>query len=226
MKKIGSVLFGMSIAAGALALAGCSSVTSVDTFKYGFLEVTPNKAAGAEQPRPVDLQLRAKEWKHEWRCGMFDRCETDFLGSLYVFDARTGKQVRWNRVEVFLKDDTGQRISLETAGRGDVFGEISLLDGGPRTASVVVTEDLEALTLTRSHLDLFLTRRPSAALDMLSAERFDEPGYDRQISKIEELRAELFKRMGVKIKQTVKGLSPEERRMFADVLRRPSPPPQ
>ena len=64
------------------------------------------------------------------------------------------------------------------------------------------------------------------ALDMLSAERFDESGYDRQISRIEELRAELFKRMAVKIKQTAKELSPEERRMFADVLRRPSPPPQ
>lgn len=77
--------------------------------------------------------------------------------------------IRRGGVEVFLKDDTGQRISLETAGPGDVFGEISLLDGGPRTASVVVTEDLEALRLTRSHLDLFLTRRPTAALEMLSA---------------------------------------------------------
>ncbi|HEU5464230.1 MAG TPA: periplasmic heavy metal sensor, partial [Candidatus Binatia bacterium] len=64
------------------------------------------------------------------------------------------------------------------------------------------------------------------ALDMLSAERFDESGYDRQISRIEELRAELFKQMAVKIKQTAKELSPEERRMFADVLRRPSAPPQ
>jgi uncharacterized membrane protein len=81
--------------------------------------------------------------------------------SLYV--------IRRGGVEVFIKDDTGQRISLETAGPGDVFGEISLLDGGARTASVMVTQDMEALTLTRSHLDLFLTRRPSAALDMLSA---------------------------------------------------------
>jgi uncharacterized membrane protein len=81
--------------------------------------------------------------------------------SLYV--------IRRGGVEVFIKDDTGQRISLETPGPGDVFGEISLLDGGPRTASVVVTSDLEALRLSRSHLNLFLTRRPSAALDMLSA---------------------------------------------------------
>jgi hypothetical protein len=105
MKKICSGMLRASMACGAMALAGCASVTNVDTFKYGFLEVTPNKAAGTEQPRAEELQLRAKSWKHEWRCSVFDNCETDFVGSLYVFDARTGRQVRWNRVEVFLKDD-------------------------------------------------------------------------------------------------------------------------
>ena len=60
---------------------------------------------------------------------------------------------------------------------------------------------------------------------MLAAEPFDEAAYDRQVKKIDELREEMFKRMGAVIKQTVKELSPEERRMFADVLRRPPPPP-
>lgn len=62
------------------------------------------------------------------------------------------------------------------------------------------------------------------ALELLSAEPLDETAYDRQVTKIEGLRAELFKRMAVKIKQTAKELSPEERRLFADVLRRPPPP--
>jgi uncharacterized membrane protein len=64
------------------------------------------------------------------------------------------------------------------------------------------------------------------ALRLLSAEPFDEAAYDRQVSKIEELRAETFRRMGRVIKQTAKELSPEERRMLADVLRRPPPPPR
>lgn len=64
------------------------------------------------------------------------------------------------------------------------------------------------------------------ALRLLSAEPFDEAAYDRQVSKIEELRAETFKRMGAIIKQTAKQLSSEERRMFADVLRRPPPSPR
>lgn len=81
--------------------------------------------------------------------------------SLYV--------IRSGEVEVFFKDDTGERIVLETAKAGDVFGELSLLDGGPRTASVVATQDLEALRVDRSNLDHFLQRHPSATLDLLAA---------------------------------------------------------
>ena len=61
-------------------------------------------------------------------------------------------------------------------------------------------------------------------LRLLSADPFDEAAYDRQVSKIEELRDEMFKRMGQNFKQTAKELSPAERRMLADVLRRPPPP--
>jgi uncharacterized membrane protein len=81
--------------------------------------------------------------------------------SLYV--------IRSGEVEVFFKDDTGERIVLETAKAGDVFGELSLLDGGPRTASVVATQDLEALRVDRADLDHFLQRHPAATLDLLAA---------------------------------------------------------
>ena len=45
--------------------------------------------------------------------------------SLYV--------VRSGEVEIFFKNDTGERIVLETARAGDFFGEISLLDGGAQS---------------------------------------------------------------------------------------------
>jgi CRP/FNR family cyclic AMP-dependent transcriptional regulator len=77
--------------------------------------------------------------------------------------------IRSGKAEVFFKDDTGNRIVLEIAGSGDVVGELSLLDGGPRTASVVVTEALDALRLDRGDLDQFLRRHPAAAIDLLSA---------------------------------------------------------
>jgi CRP/FNR family cyclic AMP-dependent transcriptional regulator len=73
------------------------------------------------------------------------------------------------KVEIFFKNDTGERILLEKAGPGDFFGEISLLDGGPRTAAAVATEDLEALVVDRGDLTEFLRIRPEAAMSLLAA---------------------------------------------------------
>ena len=77
--------------------------------------------------------------------------------------------IRSGAVEAFFKDDTGERIVLERATAGDFFGELSLLDGGPRSASIEVVEDLEALRLDREDLQQFLQRHPAAALDLLAA---------------------------------------------------------
>jgi CRP/FNR family cyclic AMP-dependent transcriptional regulator len=96
----------------------------------------------------------------------FDAGVTIFRGgepgdSMYV--------VRTGEVEIFFKNDTGQRIVLETARAGDFFGEISLLDGGPRTASAVAKTDVEAIMVDRNDLDEFLRRSPAAAMDLLAA---------------------------------------------------------
>jgi len=72
-------------------------------------------------------------------------------------------------VEVFCKNDTGERIVLEVATRGDFFGELSMLDGGTRSASVVATQETQTLRLDRSDLEKFLQLRPQAAMDLLAA---------------------------------------------------------
>ena len=77
--------------------------------------------------------------------------------------------IRKGEVEVFFKDDTGEKIVLETASEGDFFGELSLLDSGPRTASVIVTRSLEALHVDRRDLDHLLKLQPAAALELLAA---------------------------------------------------------
>ena len=86
-------------------LSGCKTTTTADTFRYGFSDVQANSPSTGARPIPTDFQLRAKSWKHEWRCDAFDTCDTDFLSTVYVFDTRTGKQINWNRVEVFMKED-------------------------------------------------------------------------------------------------------------------------
>jgi CRP/FNR family transcriptional regulator, cyclic AMP receptor protein len=77
--------------------------------------------------------------------------------------------IRTGEVEVFVRNDTGQRIVLETAGPRDFFGEMSLLDGGPRTASVIVSRDLEAIRVDRGDIQRLLEKHPTSAIDLLTA---------------------------------------------------------
>src|SRR5579871_4649386 len=76
--------------------------------------------------------------------------------------------VRSGEVEIFLKNDQGEKIVLETAKPGDVFGEISLLDGGPRTAWVTAISDVEVLRLDRAHFEEYIRQYTPAALNLLS----------------------------------------------------------
>jgi len=72
-------------------------------------------------------------------------------------------------VEMTVKTKTGERMFLERAEAGDFFGEISLLDGGPRTATATVTESGSAIVVDRDDLDELLRIRPAAAMNLLIA---------------------------------------------------------
>ena len=45
--------------------------------------------------------------------------------------------VQAGEIELFIKDTAGQKIVLTTAGPGDMFGELAMLDSGPRTATAL-----------------------------------------------------------------------------------------
>jgi uncharacterized membrane protein len=72
------------------------------------------------------------------------------------------------QVELATTDKLGQKLVLTTAGRGDLFGEISMLDHGARNAHATVIEDAEVLVLDRGALVDFIRRRPEVALDMMA----------------------------------------------------------
>lgn len=75
--------------------------------------------------------------------------------------------VQHGKVLVSCPDETGKEVILSTLGPGHFFGEISLLDGGPRTATVRTSVDSEFLVLSREDFLDFLMAHPDAAIYML-----------------------------------------------------------
>lgn len=67
-------------------------------------------------------------------------------------------------------------------GRGEFFGEISALTGGPPSADVVATTMLRTLVIPANELEAFLLERPTVMLRMLQAEarRLQAAGQWRQ----------------------------------------------
>jgi CRP/FNR family transcriptional regulator, cyclic AMP receptor protein len=57
----------------------------------------------------------------------------------------------------------GREITLDYADAGSVLGEISVIDGGDRTASVIALSEGSYLHLTRSAFASFVERRPPMA---------------------------------------------------------------
>jgi uncharacterized membrane protein len=72
-------------------------------------------------------------------------------------------------VEISVVDRAGQKIVLTGRHRGDVFGELAMLDAGPRTATATALVATELLELDRSDLLLLVTQKPEAALHLLGA---------------------------------------------------------
>jgi len=67
-------------------------------------------------------------------------------------------------VKVVLASERGDEMVLVTAGVSDVLGELAVLDGSPRSASVVAVEDTTVLSLDRP-IALELMARQPAVLD-------------------------------------------------------------
>jgi uncharacterized membrane protein len=76
--------------------------------------------------------------------------------------------LRSGEVEIYVRNDQGEKIVLETTKPGDIFGEIALLDGGTRTAWAEALGEVEVLRLDREHFEAYVRQYTPAALNLLS----------------------------------------------------------
>jgi CRP/FNR family cyclic AMP-dependent transcriptional regulator len=75
--------------------------------------------------------------------------------------------IRRGQIRIETGTATGQRLTLNILGAGDVFGEIALLDGGPRTADATAAEPSELFVLRREDVLAYLEREPRVAVRLI-----------------------------------------------------------
>jgi hypothetical protein len=63
-------------------------------------------------------------------------------------------------VEVHTADPAGRRVILAELGPGDFFGEVAVLTGRPRTATILAKEPVTVIEITREDLDAVVGEYP------------------------------------------------------------------
>lgn len=81
--------------------------------------------------------------------------------------AQTLYIIESGRVRVFIPSETGEELSMNVYGAGDVVGELCILDGLPRCASTMTMEDSVALTLDREDLRRCVAASPDIAFAIM-----------------------------------------------------------
>lgn len=82
-------------------------------------------------------------------------------GTFYIIHA--------GQVELSITDDDGEKLVLELLESGDFFGELSLLDGGTRSATATAVQRTDTLVLDRNEFLELLLQRPHMAQDVMIA---------------------------------------------------------
>jgi len=71
----------------------------------------------------------------------------------------------FGRLRVLIADDSRQRVVREM-GRGELVGEMAILTGEPRSATVRAVRDTELLRLSKAGFERAVVHNPAAMLDM------------------------------------------------------------
>jgi CRP/FNR family transcriptional regulator/CRP/FNR family cyclic AMP-dependent transcriptional regulator len=120
--------------------------------------------------------------------------------------------IKRGQVKVSIVSEEGREVILSLLGSGAVFGELSLLDGKPRSANVVATEETELVMLRRADFLQLIYKTPQIATALLAELASRLRKTDRQIeglalldvtSRISETLLQLANEQGVETPEGV-----------------------
>lgn len=76
--------------------------------------------------------------------------------------------IRKGTVSAYLNDEDGRQVNLNYMHEGEYFGELSLLDGKPRSASVISITECEVILVSRVSVHELLHKHPDFSLQLLT----------------------------------------------------------
>ncbi|MEW5755771.1 MAG: Crp/Fnr family transcriptional regulator [Pseudomonadota bacterium] len=85
--------------------------------------------------------------------------EGDTAESLYV--------ILKGKVKVFLTDETGKEVVINSQGPGEYFGEVALIDDAQRSASVMTLEPSSFSVISKHSFRELLSKNPNIALSVI-----------------------------------------------------------
>lgn len=125
------------------------------------VEILASSAMLADLPREELEQLAGAMRRRSYRRGEVVFHHGDSGNTLHL--------VCSGHLKVVLPSESGDEAVLKIVGPGEIFGEMALLDGSPRSATVVALEVVETATLSRADFRALLRRSPEAVDGLMAA---------------------------------------------------------
>lgn len=138
--------------------------------KYPSTDCLPSTPKGIDALKQIPLFSRLPEEhlaiiaaqcrEKLFRTGVTILSQTDESVDLYL--------ILSGRVKVTLMNEDGREVVLDTLADGDFFGELSVLDNKPRSASITTLSDASMLILTQEALFSTIKNNPGIAINLLA----------------------------------------------------------
>jgi CRP/FNR family transcriptional regulator len=118
---------------------------------------------------PVFSTLSREELTHVAQVAMTRRYDAGTVVFKEGDDGSTCYIVRTGRARAIREHPDGRSITLAHFGPGDIFGEMAMLDGERRSATVEATEDTDAVAILSTDMHRLLREHPDISVKLITA---------------------------------------------------------
>lgn len=116
---------------------------------------------------PLFSSLKDEELEAIARVSVLKNCPKDTMLLIADEEGDSLFIIRNGRVKVVSFSESGKEVIFCILSEGDFFGDMSLLDGKPRSASVITIEDSSVYILRRTDFNNIIEKHPNIALKLL-----------------------------------------------------------